>query len=68
MPRMAHSLLEGKRAIVTGAAQGLGRAVAMQFALEGATVALFDKSEGVVGTCGELEGHSHKTFVIDVTK
>lgn len=39
-------LLAGKRAIVTGAASGIGRATAERFAREGALVALVDIDEG----------------------
>ena len=35
-------LLEGKVAVVTGAARGIGKAIAMQFAREGADVAFTD--------------------------
>ena len=35
-------LLEGKVAVVTGAARGIGKAIAMKFAQEGASVALTD--------------------------
>jgi NAD(P)-dependent dehydrogenase (short-subunit alcohol dehydrogenase family) len=38
-------LLEGRRALVTGAANGIGRATAIRFAAEGATVALVDREE-----------------------
>ncbi|MCG8697981.1 MAG: SDR family NAD(P)-dependent oxidoreductase, partial [Bacteroidales bacterium] len=35
-------LLEGKTALVTGAARGIGRAIALRFAQEGANVAFTD--------------------------
>ena len=35
-------LLEGKTAIVTGASRGIGKAVAMAFAREGADIAFTD--------------------------
>ncbi len=42
--------LSGKRAIVTGAASGIGRASAMLFAAEGAQVLAVDRSEAVEQT------------------
>ncbi len=38
--------LEGRKAIVTGAASGIGRAVATRFAAEGAELALLDRDAG----------------------
>jgi len=40
--------LEGRTALVTGAASGVGRAVAARFAREGARVALLDKADEAV--------------------
>jgi NAD(P)-dependent dehydrogenase (short-subunit alcohol dehydrogenase family) len=37
-----HSSLEGKTALITGAASGIGKAIALRFAREGATIALLD--------------------------
>ena len=38
--------LEGKVALVTGAAQGLGEAILKEFALEGAKTIIFDIHSG----------------------
>ena len=46
--------LAGKRALVTGAASGIGRAIAARFVLEGARVALVDlRGEIEDGDAGE---------------
>lgn len=49
-------LLEGKTAIVTGAARGIGKAIAMRFAQEGANIAFTDLSidENVEATENEI--------------
>jgi NAD(P)-dependent dehydrogenase (short-subunit alcohol dehydrogenase family) len=60
--------LEGKRAIVTGAGAGIGRAIAIRLSEEGARVALADLDEEAAGrVAGEIEG---KTLVrpTDVTR
>jgi NAD(P)-dependent dehydrogenase (short-subunit alcohol dehydrogenase family) len=61
---------EGRGVVVTGAAQGMGRAIAEAFVTEGARVVLADlNEEGVVKTAGEL-GQNGNTFAVrcDVTK
>ena len=53
--------VEGKKALVTGAAQGIGRAVAELFAAEGAHVIAVDIQADALGT---LEGCQHR--VVDL--
>lgn len=58
--------LEGKRTIVTGAGSGIGRAIAMRLAGEGARVALADvDEEAAKGVAEEIDGDTlvHKTDV-----
>ena len=56
--------LAGRRAIVTGGASGIGRAVARLFAEEGATVSLFDFNPAVAEEANALGGYG---FTLDVT-
>src|ERR1700692_4579081 len=64
-------LLENHIAVVTGAASGIGRAIAAGYAREGAQVALLD----IDGKAGEQaaqairdSGGQAESFVLDVTK
>ena len=62
--------LSGRRAVVTGAAQGFGRAITERFLASGARVALWDvDSDETARTARELSG-SGETFVqtVDVSR
>ena len=63
--------LEGRAALVTGAGSGIGRAVALRFAEEGARVALLDKADEAVldAVAGEIgsTGGSAVSLVADVS-
>ena len=57
-------MLSGRRAIVTGAAQGLGRAVAERFLAEGAFVAMVDVNAEKVATAALAIDRSEATLTI----
>ena len=57
--------LEGRRAIVTGAAKGIGRAIAERFAAEGAVLLLADIDPAVEGLARDL---GHEAIVADVSR
>ena len=66
----AMGLLPGKRAIVTGAGLGMGRAAALRFAAEGARVGLIDLDErSAAAVAKEIEATGGEALVLaaDVT-
>ena len=63
-------LLEGKLALVTGAGQGIGRAIAVAYANAGARVVITDITDAAcAGTRAEVEatGASAWTVALDVS-
>ena len=54
--------LEGKTAIITGASRGIGRAIAIRFAQEGANLALIYASndEAMRNVCNEVSQYGVK--------
>lgn len=67
---MSGSQLEGKRAFITGASRGIGRAVAVGYAAAGADVALVARTEDALNeVAAEIEEYGRKPVVLprDVT-
>ena len=59
--------LEGKRALVTGGAQGLGKAIATLFVERGAKVMVSDIDEGGAKLTADELGESCRAVKCDVT-
>jgi len=61
--------LEGKKVLVTGAASGIGRSVAVESSKMGASVILVDlNGERMQDTLGMMEGEGHQLIAADLTK
>ena len=61
--------LEGKRTIVTGAGSGIGRAIALRLASEGARIVLADVDEAAArGVAAEIDAQKTLVQKSDVTK
>lgn len=59
--------LEGRTAVVTGGAQGIGRAIAERLAASGARVAIWDRDEALARETSQTIGHGAAAFKLDVT-
>ena len=67
---MHHYDLTGRRAVITGGAEGFGRAMAERFLASGAQVSLWDRNEPLLAvTAGDLSarGTVHHA-VVDIAK
>jgi len=61
--------LEGKKVLVTGAASGIGRSVAVESSKMGASVILVDlNEERMQETLGMMAGEGHQLIAADLTK
>lgn len=60
--------LQDKRAVVTGASKGLGKAMARALAAEGARVALVSRSREALEQAARECGHGAAAFVADVAR
>jgi NAD(P)-dependent dehydrogenase (short-subunit alcohol dehydrogenase family) len=67
---VSRNLLAGRTALVTGAGQGLGRAIALEYAAEGARAGLIDRAAAPLAEAGAAvaaAGAAPLTFTLDVT-
>jgi 3-oxoacyl-[acyl-carrier protein] reductase len=59
--------LNGRCAVVTGGAQGFGRAIAERFVASGAKVAIWDQDQGLAQEAAQEIGNAVSPFKVDVT-
>jgi NAD(P)-dependent dehydrogenase (short-subunit alcohol dehydrogenase family) len=66
-PPASHVRLDGKVAVITGGAQGVGFGIAQEFVDYGATVVIADRNEQTVKEAGVALGPAATAVVADVT-
>src|SRR6188768_3400748 len=59
---------EGRRALITGGARGIGRATAERLAAEGARVAVLDVDEDAAAAAADALGSAAMALVADVAE
>jgi meso-butanediol dehydrogenase / (S,S)-butanediol dehydrogenase / diacetyl reductase len=62
-----NALLQGRRALVTGSGNGIGRSIAVALAREGAVVAVTDLDGKAAAAVAAELGQGHAAFALDVT-
>ena len=59
--------MRGKRAVITGGAQGIGYAIAEKFLSQGAQITLWDQDEALMAEAVDTLGESASGVAVDVT-